>query len=171
MYNFWNSFNVGFLSGFKSLMIYKLSESSCPDPVFFKITGFGKNWAHVQAAITSINHESKFIFSFLSFLVWRIILIIVSKWCDSQGYSIYSDDFLLMSRYYFFLQDSIEEINLSSNNISDLGSGSFGGLVHLRRVDLRANSLATLPQGTLKINPMAGQFGIRLKNPFSLGIH
>ena len=58
---------------------------------------------------------------------------------------------------FLYFQDSIQEINLSANNVSDLGSGSFGGLLHLKHVDLRDNSLRSIPQGSIKINPMAGE--------------
>ena len=53
-------------------------------------------------------------------------------------------------------QDSIEELNLRQNNISDLGSGSFAGLRNLRAIDLRYNSLRTIPRNSLKISPLAG---------------
>ena len=55
------------------------------------------------------------------------------------------------------VQDSIEEINLRQNNISDLGSASFAGLQNLKLVDLRNNALRTIPRNSLKISSVSGQ--------------
>lgn len=52
--------------------------------------------------------------------------------------------------------DSLEDVNLASNNISDLGSTAFAGLQNLKRVDLRNNQLTTIPRNSLKISHAAG---------------
>ena len=55
------------------------------------------------------------------------------------------------------MQESLEEINLEGNNISEIESGTFSGLKHLRIVNLRNNSLRTLPRSSLKVSPTMGK--------------
>ena len=55
------------------------------------------------------------------------------------------------------MQESLEEINLEGNNISEIESGTFSGLKHLRSVNLRNNSLKTLPRSSLKVSPTMGK--------------
>ena len=54
------------------------------------------------------------------------------------------------------MQESLEEINLEGNNISEIESGTFSGLKHLRIVNLRNNALRTLPRSSLKVSPSIG---------------
>ena len=48
--------------------------------------------------------------------------------------------------------ESMEEINLEGNNISEISSGTFLGLPSIKKVNLYNNSLKTLPQDSLKIS-------------------
>ena len=54
------------------------------------------------------------------------------------------------------MQESLEEINLEGNNISEIESGTFSGLQHLRIVNLRNNALKTLPRSSLKVPTSMG---------------
>ena len=54
------------------------------------------------------------------------------------------------------MQESLEEINLEGNNISEIESGTFSGLQHLRIANLRNNALKTLPRSSLKVPPSMG---------------
>ena len=54
------------------------------------------------------------------------------------------------------MQESLEEINLEGNNISEIESGTFSGLKYLNNVNLRNNSLRTLPRSSLKVSPSKG---------------
>ena len=54
------------------------------------------------------------------------------------------------------MQESLEKINLEGNNISEIESGTFSGLKHLNIVNLRNNSLRTLPRSSLKVSPSKG---------------
>ena len=54
------------------------------------------------------------------------------------------------------MQESLEEINLEGNNISEIESGTFSGLKHLRIVNLRNNALKTLPRSSLKVSSFIG---------------
>ena len=60
------------------------------------------------------------------------------------------------------MQESLEKINLEGNNISVIEAGTFSGLEHLRFVNLRNNSLTTLPRSSLKVSPTLGKVLILL---------
>merc|ERR1719458_179421 len=51
--------------------------------------------------------------------------------------------------------DSLEEIKLEANNISEIAPGTFFGLNHLRNVNLRSNSLTRLPRASLQVSNLS----------------
>ena len=54
-------------------------------------------------------------------------------------------------------QESLEEINLEGNNITEIESGTFLSLSRLNNVNLRNNSLKTLPRNSLKVSNSVGK--------------
>ena len=64
-----------------------------------------------------------------------------------------------------FSQDSIEEINLEGNNISDVGPG----LQSLQRVNLMNNVIKTLPRDSLKVsNFEGGDYNLRVNIKYDI---
>ena len=57
----------------------------------------------------------------------------------------------------FLFQESLKEINLEGNNITEIGSGTFLGLPNLKNVNLKNNSLQTLPRNSLKVTNSLGK--------------
>ena len=57
----------------------------------------------------------------------------------------------------FLFQESLKEINLEGNNITEIVSGTFLGLPKLKNVNLQNNSLKTLPQNSLKVTNSLGK--------------